>query len=394
MINMIKREAEEKLKQLADGFPAVSVTGPRQSGKTTLVKAVFPDKPYVLLEEPDTRAYALEDPRSFLKQYENTGAIIDEIQHVPELFSYLQGILDSSSENGRFILSGSQNFLLSEKISQSLAGRVGILKLLPLSMSELKAEGFGLKTYEDYLFNGFFPRIYDSKINAQDYYSSYVQTYIERDLRELKQIKNLSTFQDFLKMCANRNGQIINFTSIGNDCGISDNTVREWISLLCASFIIILTRAHHKNFNKRLTKMPKLYFTDPGLAAYLAGIQDIDQVKFHPMKGGLFESLIISEMLKYRFNRSKENNLYYWRDKSGHEIDCIIDTGEENPVPVEIKAGRTVNDDYFKNISYWNNLSGNEPERSFVVYGGDSPQNRKAGRVVSYDDLSQVIEFL
>lgn len=391
---MIEREAAEKLKQLSNGFPAVSVTGPRQSGKTTLVRATFPEKPYVLLEDPDTRAYAQEDPRSFLKQYEETGAIIDEIQHVPELFSYLQGVLDSSPGNGRFVLTGSQNFMLSEKISQSLAGRVGILKLLPLSMRELANADSGIEPYEDYLYTGFFPRIHSTEIEVSDFYSSYVQTYLERDLRQIKNIKNLSVFQNFLKMCANRNGQVVNFTSIGNDCGISDNTVKEWLSLLQASFIVLLTRAHHKNFNKRLIKMPKLYFTDPGLAAYLIGIQNPEQIKYHPLKGGLFESLVIVELLKYRFNRAKENNLYYWRDKSGHEIDCIIDTGEERPVPVEIKSGRTINDDYFKNLSYWNKLSDNPPRRSFVVYGGDREQERKSGTVLSYSNVSPLMKFL
>jgi len=391
---MIQREAEAKLRTLADGFPAVSVTGPRQSGKTTLVKTVFPDVPYVLLEDPDTRAYATEDPRSFLTQYKETGVIIDEAQHVPELFSYLQGFLDTAPEAGRFILTGSQNFMLSEKISQSLAGRVGILTLLPLAISEIKNAGLAHQTYEDYLFTGCYPRIYNSSIGPRDYYASYIQTYIERDVRQMKQIKDLNVFQDFLKMCAYRNGQVVNFSSLAQDCGITDKTAKEWISLLQALYIIILTRAHHKNFNKRLTKMPKLSFTDPGLAAHLAGIQNPEQIAYHPLKGGLFESMIVSELIKYRFNRGRENNLYYWRDKAGHEIDCIIDTGLNNPVPVEIKAGRTVNKDYFKHITYWNALSGNPPERSFVVYGGDTPQNRAAGRVVPFDQLDPVMEFL
>ena len=265
-----------------------------------------------------------QDPRSFLAQYRETGVIIDEAWHVPELFSYLQGFLDTAPEAGRFILTGTQNFMLSEKISPSLAGRVGILTLLPLAISEIKNAGLAHQTYEDYLFTGWYPRIYNSSIGPRDYYASYIQTYIERDVREMKQIKDLNVFQDFLKMCAYRNGQVVNFSSLAQDCGITDKTAKEWISLLQASYIVILTRAHHKTFNKRLTKMPKLSFTDPGLAAHLAGIQSPEQIAYHPLKGGLFESMIVSELIKYRFNRGRENNLSYWRDSAGHEIDCII----------------------------------------------------------------------
>jgi len=369
---MIKRDAQLKLKSLAEGFPAVSVIGPRQSGKTTLVRATFPKKPYVLMEDPDTRAFAEEDPRGFLSEFEETGAILDEVQRVPHIFSYLQGILDRNEKPGQFILTGSQNFLLMENISQSLAGRVGIIKLLPFSMTELHDEDIVFDRYEEYLYTGFYPRLYSSKILPADFYSSYVQTYLERDLRQLKHVHNLSTFQNFMKMCAHRNGQVVNLSSLANDCGITHNTAK----------------------NKRLIKMPKLYFTDPGLAAYLAGIKDPDHLMHHPLKGGLFESLIVGEFLKYRFNHAKENNIYFWRDKTGHEIDCLIEYRGTDLIPVEIKSGRTASADYFRNIIYWNKLSGNSPDRSFVVYGGERDQIRTHGRLIGYRHLGPVLDFL
>jgi hypothetical protein len=350
--------------------------------------------PYVLLEDPDTRAFAEEDPRSFLAQYEKTGAVFDEVQRVPELFSYLQGVLDAHTGPGRFILTGSQNFLMMEQISQSLAGRVGIVKLLPLSMRELASAGIETGRYEDLIYAGLFPRPYSSNIHPADFYSSYIQTYLERDLRLLKQVQSLSAFQTFMKMCAYRSGQVVNYSSLANDCGISHNTAKEWLSLLETSLLIVLIRPHHKNFNKRLVKMPKLYFTDPGLACHLAGIQSADDLSYHPLKGGLFESLIISEFLKFRFNRGKASNLYFWRDKLGHEIDCIIEYDGWDPIPVEIKSGRTASSDFFKEITYWNRLSGNTPDRSFVVYGGDQSQRRTAGQLVGYRELEPVVSYL
>nr|WP_319539056.1 ATP-binding protein [uncultured Methanospirillum sp.] len=391
---MISRTAGKKILELVAGFPAVIITGPRQSGKTTLVKSLFPTKPYILLEDPDTRRFAEEDPRSFLAQFQDTGAVIDEAQYVPELFSYLQGILDHNNSPGLFILTGSQNFLMMERISQSLAGRIGIIRLLPLSMNELIQAGFQYDRYEEYLYRGFYPRLYNSTILPSDYYSSYVQTYLERDLRQLKQVHNLTTFQTFLRMCANRVGQIVNFSSIGSDCGINHKTVKEWISLLETSGIVFLLKVHHKNFNKRLIQMPKVYFSDPGLAAYLAGIKSAEEIVTHPLKGGLFETLIIGELLKFRLNRGLEPNLFFWRDKTGHEIDCIIELSIDEAIPVEIKAGRTIAGDYFKNLMYWNKLSGQSPDRSFVVYGGDQNQNRREGRVIGYGDLDQVFELL
>lgn len=316
------------------------------------------------------------------------------MQRVPELFSYFQGVLDKYNRPGQFILTGSQNFLLMESISQSLAGRVGMIKLLPLSMRELLRDGIAIKRYEDYLYTGFFPRLYSNTIEPADFYSSYIQTYLERDLRQLKQVQNISAFQTFMKMCAFRNGQIVNYSSLAQDCGITHNTAKEWLSLLETSCIIVLIRPHHKNFNKRLVKMPKLYFTDPGLAVHLAGIQSADNLCYHSLKGGLFESLIVTEFLKYRFNQAKESNLYFWRDQHGHEIDCLIEHRGTDLIPVEIKSGRTANNDYFKEIAYWNTLSGNVPDRSFVVYGGDLSQQRTAGHLIGYAHLDPVLEYL
>jgi predicted AAA+ superfamily ATPase len=261
-------------------------------------------------------------------------------------------------------------------------------------MRELLREGITIKRYEDYLYTGFFPRLYSNTIEPADFYSSYIQTYLERDLRQLKQVQNLSAFQRFMKMCAFRYGQIVNYSSLAQDCGVTHNTAKEWLSLLETSCIIVLIRPHHKNFNKRLVKMPKLYFTDPGLVVHLAGIQSADNLCYHSLKGGLFESLIVTEFLKYRFNQAKESNLFFWRDQHGHEIDCLIEHRGTDLIPVEIKSGRTANNDYFKEIAYWNALSGNAPDRSFVVYGGDQSQQRTTGHLIGYTHLDPVLEYL
>ncbi|HDQ07719.1 MAG TPA: ATP-binding protein [Methanoculleus sp.] len=390
----IPREARAKLLELAAEFPGVVVVGPRQSGKTTLVRNTFPEKEYVLLEDPDTRAFAEEDPRSFLAQFGDEGAILDEVQRVPKLFSYLQGVLDEGGRPGRFILTGSQNFLMMERISQTLAGRTGILKLLPFSLRELSNAGIPCDRYEDCLYQGMYPRLYANAISPTDFYSAYTQTYLERDLRQLRQVHDLSTFQTFIKMCAQRSGQVVNYSSLAADCGISHSTAREWISLLEASFILYPLHTHHKNYNKRLIKMPKLYFTDPGLAAYLAGIQDADQLAHHPLKGGLFETLIIGEFLKYRLNRAQEPALYFWRDRTGHEVDCLIEHRGAAAIPVEIKAGRTTAQDFFKNLNYYSNLAGATSETSFVVYGGDRTQKRIQGTAVSCKNLDPITDLL
>lgn len=387
---MIKRFAERKLKELAKGFPAVAVVGPRQSGKTILVKKVFPNKPYILLEDPDTRSFANEDPRGFLAQFPD-GAILDEVQRVPHLFSYLQGVLDEANIPGMFILSGSQNFLLMEKISQSLAGRIGIIKLLPFSFYELYDSRDNMPELNSVLKKGFYPRLYDLPINADDFYASYVQTYLERDLRYLQNVHDLSLFHRFLKMCALRVGQLLNLSSLAADCGISHTTAKSWISLLETSFIIYLLKPHYANFNKRLVKMPKLYFYDTGLLSYLADIQTSESLAYHSLRGGIFESFVIGELLKSRYNAGKEADLFFWRDKVGHEVDCVIEKGS-NLVGVEIKSGSTIASDFFKGMDYLSSVSGDVLIDKFLVYAGKSEQKRTQARVLPFFKLNKILE--
>ncbi|MFH1678713.1 MAG: ATP-binding protein [Candidatus Omnitrophota bacterium] len=389
ILSMLKRTLARKLISSARKFPIVSVIGPRQSGKTTLVKMAFPKKPYASLEEPDLREYAINDPRGFLSGYPN-GAILDEVQRVPQLFSYIQTITDNSNKSGLFILTGSQHFLLQENISQTLAGRTAILKLLPFSLAELEHTPFSFNTYEDYLFTGFYPRIYDKKMEPRNWYLHYIQTYVERDLRLIRNINDLGTFQTFVKMCAARTGQLLNLSSIANDCGITHNTAKSWISILEASFIIFLLRPHHKNFNKRLVKMPKLYFYDPGLASSLLGIENKKQLASHYLKGNLFETFIVSELIKHRYNQGLDSIYYFWQDKTGREIDCLIEKTNKL-IPVEIKSGKTSSKEYFKNLNYWNKLSGIHPNNSYVIYGGDKPQKRSTGNLLSWKNIKPLL---
>lgn len=386
---MIKRALSGKLESLALKFPVVSVVGPRQSGKTTLVKNIFTDLEYVSLEDIDNREFALNDPRGFLSAYKK-GAIIDEAQRVPELFSYLQGEVDRKDKAGRFILTGSQNFLLQENISQTLAGRVGILRLLPFSLEELKSADYKLGNAEEYIFKGFYPRIYDKKISPVDWYPNYLQTYVERDVRLIKNISNLNTFQKFIKLCAGRIGQILNLSSLGNDCGISHNTAGEWLSILEASYIVFLLQPYYKNFNKRLIKMPKLYFYDTGLACSCLGIQNKAQLDSHYLRGSLFESFVLTEIVKYKFNRGQEHNCYYWRDKTGNEIDCIM-AMPDGLVKIELKSARTIADDFFAGFRYWNKITGaKKGGASYLIYNGNENQKRTLANVVSWKDTPLV----
>lgn len=381
---MISRILSKKLSALARKFPVVAVTGPRQSGKTTLAKTAFPRKVYVSLEDLDTREYAHKDPRGFLRDY-SQGAILDEIQRAPGLFSYLQTVVDQNPQAGKFILTGSQQFLLMQNLSQTLAGRVAVLNLLPFSLEELKAAGKVPGTVEKMIYDGFYPRIYDKKLAPEDWYPDYLQTYVERDVRLIKNIDDLSLFQKFLKLCAGRTGQLLNLSSLGDECGVKHNTARSWIGILEASFIVYLLRPHHQSFNKRVVKTPKLYFYDTGLACSLLEIEHERQLKTHPLRGCLFETAMMTEMVKYRLNRGRPCHFYFWRDKSGHEIDCILDRAGRL-VPIEIKSGETVTGDFFKNLIYWREIAGQKTGRAYLIFGGTYAQRRAEANVVSWQD--------
>lgn len=385
---LIKRILSTKLKTLARKFPVITVVGPRQSGKTTLVKMAFPQMPYVSLEDLDTREFALSDPRGFLSTH-HKGAIIDEVQRVPHLLSYIQTMVDKRKTAGQFILTGSQNILLQEKIAQTLAGRTALLTLAPLSLEELTGTSYEMPDSEDYIFKGFYPRIYDRKIPPHDWYPNYIQTYIERDVRLIKNITDLNTFQKFVRMCAGRTGQVLNLSSLGNDCGITHNTAKAWLSVLESSYIIYLLKPYYKNFNKRLIRMPKLYFYDTGLVCALLGIQNKAQISVHYLKGSLFETFILSEIIKYRLNRGMEPNCYYWKDKTGHEIDCIIEMPNAL-LRVEIKSGKTVTEDFFNGLKYWEILIGGESNRSFLIYNGDENQKRTLAQVLNWRSVAAI----
>lgn len=386
---MITRVLEGRLKQLAKQMPAIAVIGPRQSGKTTLVRKVFFNKPYVSLEDLDVREFAETDPRGFLAQYQ-AGAIFDEIQRVPSLLSYLQTIIDGQKTKGQFILTGSHNYLLQQHVSQTLAGRVAMLTLLPLSVEELDKTTAKTWTLEQYLFTGCYPRIYDQKLNPTKWYQDYIQTYIERDVRLIKNISDLHAFQKFIKLCAGRIGQILNLSSLANDCGITHNTAKAWLSVLESSYLVFLLQPHHKNFSKRLIKMPKLYFYDTGLACALLNITSLSQLKTHYLYGSLFESFVITELMKDRFNAGLQPNCYFWRDRLGHEIDCILDQGGQL-TPIEIKSSKTIAADYFSGIQYWSSLAKMSPSLGYVIYGGLLSQQRQQGNVLSWKTMMRQI---
>jgi len=381
----IKRALEIRVKKLVKEYPIVAITGPRQSGKTTMIKKMFPKKKYVSLENIDTRNFAIEDPRGFLDMYSG-GVIIDEVQNAPELFSYLQEVVDTNKQMGEFILTGSQNFLLMEKINQSLAGRVAIATLLPLSVKELEGTKFSEYSVDEYILRGLYPRMYDSKIEAQEWYNNYIQTYVEKDVRMMKNVGDLVTFHKFIKLCAARVGQILNLSSIANDLGITHNTAKEWISILEASYIVFLLQPYHSNFDKRLVKMPKMYFYDQGLLAALLDIDTIDDVKRHPFRGGIFESFIITEIIKNKLNIGQSAGVYFWRDKIGHEIDCIFENGMKK-IAIEIKSSQTVNSEFFKNLEYLKNISKNYFSESFLIYNGVEEQKGKSGHVMNWREF-------
>jgi len=383
----IARKAEGIVKKLARGFPAVAITGPRQSGKTTLARRVFSDRPYVSLENPDAREFATRDPRGFLHRYKD-GAIFDEVQRAPDIFSWLQGIVDdmsfsaSGGEMGRFILTGSQQFGFMEGISQSLAGRVGELRLLPFCIPELRESGRNADDTDRVLYKGFYPAVHVRDVEPEHWYNAYIGTYLERDVRSMTVVQNLSAFQTFLRLAAGRCGQILNLTSLGAEAGVSHNTAKAWLSVLEASFVVFLLRPFHKNYNKRLIKSPKLYFYDTGLVCRLLGIAGHAQLALHPLRGAIFESFVVAETLKKNHNAARSAQCFFWRDSAGHEVDLVIEDGSRL-VPAEIKSGRTVASDFFDGLRRWGNLSG--AKEGVLVYGGDEFYEREEYRVVPWN---------
>ncbi len=388
----IKRNLKAGLLKYASKFPVVALVGPRQSGKTTLVQKTFASHTYFSLEDPDTLELFRMDPRDFLeKDYGTPGIILDEFQNEPKILSYIQGIVDRNRRPGYFILTGSQNFLMNQAISQSLAGRVALLTLLPLSLKELTNKSQLSNNLDSALFHGGYPDVFARNITPEEFYPQYTRTYVERDIRQLKNITDLSSFQRFMRLCAGRIGQLLNITSLADDCGISVPTVKSWLSILEASYIIFLLQPHFKNFSKRLIKSPKLYFHDTGLACWLLKISSCKQVNEHYLRGGLTESLVISEFYKAFYNQTQEPSLYFWRDSRGHEIDCLLDYGTEL-IPVEIKSSTTINQRFFENLHYWCTLANINPSQGYVVYAGKENQKRSVGNIISWQSAGAIVK--
>jgi len=385
---MLLRLLAQSVIAAAEKMPVVAVTGPRQSGKSTLVQDCFPNHAYRNLEDLEQRRFALTDPKGFLQNV-GENAIIDEVQYVPDLLSYIQVITDRENRPGQFVISGSQNLLLMQSVSQSLAGRVAIFNLLPFSLEEIGETRFALPAYEDYLLKGFYPRIYDRDLNPTTWLLDYIQTYVERDVRQLINVSDLNTFRQFLEICAGRIGQLVNFSEIGQLIGVSYQTVNKWLSVLQTSFIVHTLRPYHRNFNKRIVKTPKLYFYDTGLACALLGLRTVDDVNRHFAKGALFENFVINEILKNSLNRNRSPRHYFWNAAGAHEIDLLLDQGGRL-LPIEIKSGRTINPQFFDGLRYFQDVSGALPTESFLVYGGDEVQKRSLAQVVSWRNLLQI----
>ena len=373
----------------ARGYPVIGIIGPRQSGKTTLVRELFPGLYYTNLENQDMQRYAIEDPRGFLTENKG-GMIIDEFQRVPALLSYIQTQVDAVGTPCQFVLTGSQNFLMMEQISQSLAGRIGLFTLLPFSMNELYTVHTVPDKMNELLYQGFFPRIHNASLDPKRFFQNYVQTYVERDVRQLKNIGNLVAFQNFLKLCAGRTGQIVNLSSLGDDAGISHNTVKEWLSVLETSYIIHPLRPFYRNFHKQIVKSSKLYFLDTGLLCFLLGIEKPSEIDTHFLKGGIFENFVINEIIKYHLNMGTRPNLFFWRDRRGNEVDLLLESAGMRRA-VEIKAGMTISVQFFSSLEYYGKLDETcDTENRYIIYGGESNQNRSAGKVRSWKNLVDI----
>lgn len=387
---MIKRDAGQTINTLLRGFPIVTITGPRQSGKTTLARMVGSSKPYASLEDPDLRFAAQNDPRSFLERFPD-GGVLDEVQRCPELFSYLQTRVDNDGRMGLFILTGSQQFGLLSGICQSLAGRTAFVELLPFSFAELLAAGRLPARADELLHCGGYPPIYDRELPPRIWFNAYVTAYIERDVRQMLKIQELETFHRFVRLCAGRTGQLLNLSSLATECGITHNTAKAWISVLEASYIVFLLRPHHANFNKRLIKSPKLYFYDVGLVSWLLGIETAQQIDTHPLRGNIFETAIVAELMKTRCNRGEPANLSFWRDSNGNEVDVLVERGMQL-VPIEIKSGKTITRDTFAGLEKWRALAANRCGEPVVIYGGAESYSLGGMRVIGWQDIGKALD--
>lgn len=389
-MHKIERDISKQLILLRKKYPVLSITGPRQSGKTTLCKEIFKDLDYLNLEHPETREFALEDPKGLLAKYPQ-GVILDEIQRAPELTSYIQVRVDEDDFKGNYVLTGSQNFQIMNTLSQSLAGRVGLATLLPFSLSEIQPEVPNY-TVDDYLFHGFYPRIYEKQLSPPKAYSDYVSTYVERDIRQLEFVKDLQLFHKFLKLCAGRIGQLLNLNSLSNDVGVSHSTAREWISLLEASYILFRIPPFYENIGKRLVKSPKIYFYDTGLVSYLLGIEETKQLETHPLRGNLFENFVIVELLKNRLNNLQENNFLFYRDSNGNEVDLLIPTANLYKA-IEIKSASTVHKTFFKGLKNFSKAVG-KTSAEYLIYGGKEERKHLDTNIIpslSSESLKKVI---
>jgi len=378
-MNIVQRTLGPLLQSRCRNYKVICVTGPRQSGKTTLVRTTFPDYSYVSLENPDQREYAETDPKGFLAEY-TQGVILDEVQRVPQLLSYIQGIVDNSEQFGQYILTGSNQFLLMKSISQSLAGRISLHTLLPFTISELENSPYSNNHIDTYLQTGSYPRVYDEQHNPIEWYRNYIESYIEKDLKDFVAVNDLSRFRRFLALAAGSVGQLVNLSQFGNELGLSHNTVKSWLSALEQSYIIRFVQPYHSNIKKRIVKTPKLYFYDTGLACALLKIQNPDILHTHPIRGNLFENLIIADVLKEIHHRVLHDEVFFWRDHTGNEIDCIIDKGN-SIITAEIKSGKTINQSFFKGLHYFEKIAQTIDMTKFLIYGGEAPQNRDGTRI-------------
>ncbi len=387
---MFERSISDFLLKTAKSFPATLLTGPRQSGKTTLLKQLFPDYSYINLEAPDSLLRLRNDPRSFLSTNKKPW-IIDEAQHFPELFSYLQEEMDKTPQPGRFILSGSQNFLLNEKISQTLTGRVAVLELFPLSYSEyLSNTSVATQTLWEHLYLGSYPRPYHEHLDSTVWYNSYIRTYLERDVRSLIQVRELTTFQLFLRLCAGRHGQLLNLSALANDCGISQTTATHWLSILETSYILYQLKPHHQNFNKRLVKTPKLYFYESALVCHLLGIESPEHLQTHAQRGAIFEGFVLAEIIKFYAAKGKTAPLYFWRDHLGTEVDALLEAGS-NLFSIEIKSTATFSENLLSGLKKWQKIAGEKARGSFLVYGGQESFRYSDSEIVAWDKCFELL---